>query len=63
MSNEWVRILWTSDVLSKLLHKQVGDGCEFVFAHIVGALVHVCKCGQMNELGMMEETKWASNEG
>lgn len=41
--------------MNKLLNKQVGDDC--VFVQTAWALVHVCACGQVNEGGMMEETK------
>lgn len=55
--NEWVRILWTSDSLSKWTNCYTNKWviCVLVWTEDVPA--HESACGQMNEWGMMEETK------
>lgn len=50
--------------MNKLWSKRVGDHCVVLHLHAdrVG-IVHMWVSRQMNEWGMMEETKRVSNEG
>lgn len=52
---ENIVIKWRREQMNKLLNKQVGDDCVFVYVS-----AHAWR--QMNEWEM-EKTKWASNGG